>query len=101
MHPEAPDELYRGSGMAAHFVAWRLWLQIRQGGIEANRDWGTYLLDDGSGPHRNWLVEHLDGHDVLTIRKCKWAAARSASEQAEVDNAVAVKLHIRLVPLPG
>eukprot|EP01043_Picozoa_sp_COSAG02_P022893 COSAG02_NODE_1204_length_13898_cov_42.005870_10_plen_424_part_00 len=89
---EAPDVLYRGQLLVAHFVTWGLCLQIREGGIEANRDWGTYLLDDGSGPHRNWLVEHLDGHDVLTIRKCKWAAARSASEQVEVDNAVAVKL---------
>ena len=68
----------------------RLCSQIREGGVEANRDWGTYLLDDGSGPDRNWLVEHLDGHDVLTIRKCKWAAARSASEQAEVEDSVAV-----------
>jgi hypothetical protein len=47
------------------------------------------LLDDGSGPERNWLVEHLDGHDVLTIRKCKWAVPRSASELAEVEESVA------------
>jgi len=26
--------------------------EIREGGVEANRDWGTYLLDDGSGPER-------------------------------------------------
>lgn len=31
----------------------------------------------------------MDGHDVLTIRKCKWAVARSASEMAEVEEAVA------------
>lgn len=63
---------------------------MRKGGVEANRDWGTYLLDDGSGPDRNWLVEHLDGHDVLTIRKCKWAAPRSLAEKAEVETAVSV-----------
>ena len=50
---------------------------------------------DGSGPDRNWMVEHLDGHDVLTIHKCKWAAARSANEQAELDNTVTVKLQKR------
>jgi hypothetical protein len=38
---------------------------------------------------RNWLVEHLDGHDVLSIGKCKWAKPRSASEQVEVEGAVA------------
>ena len=60
-----------------------------QGGVAANRDWGSFLLDDGSGPERNWLVEHLDGHDVLTVRKCKWVSERTASEQGEIYGTVA------------
>ena len=39
-------------------------LPMRFGRLPA--EWGTYLLDDGTGPDANWLVEHLDGHDVTT-----------------------------------
>ena len=63
--------------------------EVRQGGVAANRDWGSFLLDDGSGAERNWLVEHLDGHDVLTVRKCKWVSERTASEQGEIYGTVA------------
>lgn len=30
--------------------------QVKAGGVVANRDWGSFLLDDGTGPERNWLV---------------------------------------------
>ena len=45
--------------------------------------------NDGFGC-RNWLVEHIDGHDVLAVRKFLWAPPRTAEQLKELEAIVGV-----------
>jgi hypothetical protein len=36
----------------------------------------------------NWLVEHLDAHDVLAVRKFRWAPARTPDQTHELETIV-------------
>jgi hypothetical protein len=43
---------------------------------------------NGSAASVNWLVEHIDGHDVLAVRKFRWAAARTPAQARELQRIV-------------